>query len=543
MRVKLRPGTHFVPTARGLHCARGERAFVLAVPPAVARLLDDRLGELTDGVDTDTLADSAGAPAAALLRRTLAALLAEDVLFDPDLAGGPVPDAHTALRHADTLAHLEQHCAQPYAAFAALRGAETAVVGAGPAARSAARSLTALGAGAVPGRPGPRTTAAVVSADDPDRLRAQAAALAPGTPWVPVLTAAGHAVVGPVLDGPAAVEPFLARACRVGAWCRVDPVGRAPALAAATLAGALAARRLLDLLGATGADPGALRIIHGRTLHTTDCPAEPPPSALRPGEPPDVTVLTEPWLGPGRWREDLALPQLPFRLAAIESLTLPGRPVLTGWGTDPQDARRDALLGLLRAQAAATAAAPTAAAPVAAAGTSEQRWLLDGLLRLLGAEAAAWSALPWPEVDGPRTRALRRALTDYHDQPVRLRRHPLPGTAWCLVEAVDPADGRRLAAQWGPNAPAAAQAALARALAVLQQGKHTATPDPAIGTRALEWAAPAELTALWAALHTPAVLRGRTPGHRRCPDDAVLGPLPLPCGPVWLTDPDPLEDA
>lgn len=553
--MKLRPGAHFVPVARGLYCARAGRSFVLAAPPPLQRLLDDRLGELTDGADAADLLRSVDEPAERVaLRQVLAALLAQDLLFDLDRAGGPAPGPETAERYGGALAHYEEHCAEPYAAFAALRAAEVAVLGEGPAARSATRGLLNLGVGTVTDRPGPRTAAAVLAVAAPVELSELAALLPADTPYIPVPAGDGHQVVGPLLRGVAEARAFKAAAERAAAWSRSHPAGRAPALHAATLAGSLAARSLLDHLGTTALDTPDLHLIHGRTLQTTSHPftlpqAGPrwspatrptltarPANADAPDDPADSAPLTTQWSGLGRWRDDLDLPQLPFRLAALEAVVLPGRPVLVGWGTEAEDARRDALLRLLRATA--EDARPDAAHPgTAAAGTTSQRWRLDGLLRVLAAEEADdWSQVPWSELATPLARSLGRALTHYFDRPALLHRRTLPGTDWTLVEATDADTGERLARQWGPSAQAAAQAALARALAGLQQDK-AALPAATVGTRALEWAGPTELTALGAALRSPDVLRGRTLHARRLATDPVLGPLPFPCGLIWLADP------
>ncbi|MFC9328297.1 hypothetical protein [Kitasatospora sp. NPDC057015] len=552
MRVKLRPGAHFVPVARGLYCARGDRTFVLAAPPTLQRLLDDRLGELTDGADAADLLGSVGEPAERVaLRQVLAALLGQGLLFDLDRAGGPVPDPETAERYGDALAHYEEHCTEPYAAFAALRAAEVAVLGEGPAARSATRGLLNLGVGTVTGRPGPRTAAAVLVAAAPEELSGLAALLPADTPYLPAAAGDGHQIVGPVLRGVPQARAFRAAAERAAAWSRRHPAGRAPALHAATLAGSLAARGLLDHLGATGLDTPELHLVHGRTLRTTLHPFTVRPAGPRwspgtqpapaeaddPPTPADRTpdeLLTTPWSGLGQWRDDLDLPQLPFRLAAVEAVALPGQPVLVGWGTEPEDARRDALLRLLRATT--EDARPDPAHPgTAAAGTTPERWLLDGLLRVLAAEAPDdGPPLPGSDLATPLARSLVRALTDYFDHPALLTHRTLPDTGWALVTVTHADTGERLAREWGPSAQAAAQAALARALAGLQHGRAALAT---VGTRALEWADPAELTALDAALRAPEVLRGRAVHARRLTADPVLGPVPLPCGLIWLADP------
>ncbi|MEV7771788.1 hypothetical protein [Kitasatospora sp. NPDC086791] len=593
MRARLRPGTHFLPTTKGLRCLRGEHSVLLAGPPALHRLVDGLLAELCDGADTDTLVARLGDESARpVLDRLLHALVEHGLMFDLD-AGGPVPDPATAARFEDVLAHLEEHCADPYAAFARLRRAGVRVLGdtpeGAPAVASAVRSLAAHAIGA--GEPGadaigtdepgtdepgtdepePLPDAAIAVVRDPADLPAQLAALPPGTPYVPVLTAPGRILVGPVLPAGERAERFEHAVARADAWRELDPLGPPPARLGAALAGALAARRLLDLLAGTGRDDGALLLVHGRTAETTRIDLAPAPAQaatevdltihqlLDVETHPDPTAeslavaaerLTTPWTGLARGPEPGDTPVLPFHLAAFHPLAPPAAGPLTGWGTDPAEARTDGLLRVLRHTVAADplAARPPAADPPAApwspgAGTGAHRWLLDGLLRLIGREltlAHAGSALSWEQLP-PAARGRWRALDDWYDRPSVLLGHTAPGLDWCVV-SVRAADGEVLAAEWGPSPATAAHHALGEALAGLQRGAKPGPPGaafPVTGTRALEHTAADRLGGLFDRLTGSSPLAGRTVAARRLSADPAAGPLPdaLACGRVWLAEP------
>ncbi|MFE1322078.1 hypothetical protein [Kitasatospora phosalacinea] len=289
MRVKLRPGTHFAPVRQGVYVTKGGESFVLAGPPVLYTVLDSRLAELTDGTDVDALVAAFGDESARpVLDRVLRALLDRDVLLDLDALTTPAPDPATAARHAETLAHLEAHSPDPYRDFARLRAAKVHVLGGGPAAETAARSLrrhgvtdtsvsatvSADGDGDGTGGSGAVTAVTAdwtVLVTDHEHPSDPPATLPPGTRVVTVHAGPRVAVVAEpdATTDPAALEAAVRRA---EAWTTDDPEAPAPRPLSAVLAGALAARAVLAAL--TGIDPAPRKatVIHGHQLRTARIP-------------------------------------------------------------------------------------------------------------------------------------------------------------------------------------------------------------------------------------------------------------------------------
>ncbi|GAA4839276.1 hypothetical protein [Kitasatospora terrestris] len=549
MRVKLRPDTHYAPVPQGLYVARGGREFVLAGPPALYELVDGLLGPLTEGADLDQLTAATGDPAARpVLAHVLGRLLHQDVLLDLDALTVPAPDPQTAAEYADVLAHLETRSVDPYRDFAVLRATTVIVLGTGPAARTAVRTLCAAGVTDLPAQ----------DADGP------ALTLRSAADWaVTVHTEDRYALLG---DGS---EP-AALTGRIAAWLDARPHEAAPTPLSATLAGSLAAHTALDrLLGGPGR-PGPL-LIHGPHLTTSQLPpppartgpewtvlAEPPRSAEpsdvddtadapeRPGtaERPDTAVpdaaailgtlapLTAPWTGlvvPG---DDGPLPQLPVSLATVRPL---GGNLLAAWGRTRAAAVLGAVLHALRALADRDCPPgtqhPTYSVP--AAGSSPTRFLLDGALRLLLPALAAPASVAWEELDSARQRSMWSVLDEWFHRDTTLTVRRLDGTDWQLAEVTD-TTGELRAAAWGDNRSAALEAALTAAVAQAQADPETrarlaaagpATPAEEL-TGAQAEAALMQLTARLAAHgHT---LRAVVRTH-----DPVLGPLPTTAGRVW----------
>ncbi|MBN0048023.1 hypothetical protein JS756_28715 [Streptomyces actuosus] len=292
-RVKLRPGAHLAPVARGVHISHTRRSFVLGGPPALFALLDRHLGPLSDGTCLDDLvAADASEQARPVLAHVLRTLLDQGVLLDLDALDTPEPDPGTAERYADVLAFLEDHSDDPYGVFAALRSATVEVRGSGPAVPALLRGLAAHGVERVrvlpdvpaseeaeaPGagepatgeqRPGgsqtgesgagraPDVAVLVADADQPggpDETEVWRAASTAGHPCVVVVARADLAAVatpgprGPAADPEAALE-------RAASWAALEPDGRTPRPMSAVLAGALAARACVEVLTGIGTDP------------------------------------------------------------------------------------------------------------------------------------------------------------------------------------------------------------------------------------------------------------------------------------------------
>ncbi|MFD7731859.1 hypothetical protein ACFV6F_15910 [Kitasatospora phosalacinea] len=571
MRVKLRPGTHFAPVQQGVYVTRGGESFVLAGPPVLYTVLDSRLAELTDGTDVDALVAAFGNESARpVLDRVLRALLDRDVLLDLDALTTPAPDPATAARHAETLAYLEAHSPDPYRDFARLRAAKVRVLGGGPAAETAARSLRRHG-----------VTDTTVSADGTGASEAAAdwtvlvtdhehpsdppALPPPGTRTVTVHAGPRVAVVAEPDDttDPAALRAAVRRA---EAWTADDPEAPAPRPLGAVLAGALAARAVLA--GLTGIDPAPRRatVIHGHQLRTARIPLPETPAAAGPavedgapaeavgrdadaaaatggpagaptedGELPGAqdllaawAPLTARWTGPMRLGRDLDLDQLPFALETVDLLTGPAPVRVAGWGTDRGAAGVAALL----------AAARRMAGPEGAAGTTEERWLLDGALRQLGTELLLdrpGEPLGWDGLGSTEGRTLLGLLESWFGRTVELAHRRCPVLDWSLVTVTEQ-DGTVAATEWGDTPAAAARAALTTAVARAQADPEVRAlfAERPVGTGTLENCPAATVRSALDRLRTAPATRSRTLRARRLTHDPVAGPLPLHCGPVRL---------
>ncbi|MGA5702760.1 hypothetical protein [Peterkaempfera bronchialis] len=566
MRVKLRPGSHFAPTEQGLYCRFHGSSFVLRGPSEVFRLFDSHLGALTDGTDLDALIATEQPSAAAVLRGIVGRLLERGLMLDLDTAGGPVPDAATAARHEDLLSHLEEHCARPYEVFAEVRAARVAVRGGGPAAAALTRALESFGIGLAEGADPARLTVLIDDVEAPADLLAVAASLSGPGGLLPLVADEERIVVGPVLDGAGGLPGFASAVERVALWNRTDPAAPPPRPVGAVLAGSLAARRVLDRL--TGiAETDDLLVVHGHTASVTTVPFTPPPPGphrrpltgrdLEPAAVPipadasadtdsdgeaAAALLTAPWRGTARWLEPAAGTGRPIATAALRPVAAAPHGPLLGWGGSQAAARRDAVLALLRAQAAmaddgpATPGPPLGAPWTAAAGTSTAHLVLDGVLRLLATEAPAAAPerqVRWQDLGSSPARALWSALDDYHGSPVELTERRLPGLDWSLVCCQDRRTGDLVSAEWGPTTPTAAHAALGTAfVTALHHGEKA--PPPTAGAWCVELLPVRALHRLLGQVREGTAVGGRRIGGRLVTVDPVFGRHPLPSGRIWL---------
>ncbi|MGW7610857.1 hypothetical protein ACWGKW_26975 [Streptomyces sp. NPDC054766] len=577
MRVKLRPGTHFAPVRQGVHVARDGESFVLAGPPTLYTVLDSRLAELSDGTDVDALVAAFGSESARpALDRILRTLVDRDVLLDLDALTTPAPDGATAARYAETLAYLEAHSPDPYGDFARLRGARVRVLGSGPAAETAARSLrrhgvadtVAFSDGFEPVDPG-----WAVLITDHEHPSGPPAALPPGTRVVAV-HAGEHVALVAELDDATGTAAFEAAVHRAAAWVAGDPEAGAPRPLSAVLAGALAARAVLAGLTDLDRSPRRATVIHGRQLRTTRIPlpdgpaaqdgpaGDHVPAAARPPSAPagslgtsgdgeglgvpvlpteDVdppgteklltawTPLTTRWTGLVRRGRDLDLDQLPLCLETVELLTGPAPARAAGWGPDRAAAGVGALL----------AAARRLAGPDGAAGTTEGRWLLDGVLRQLGAElllGRPGDRLGWDGLGSTEGRTLFGLLESWFDRTVELTHRQCPLSDWLLVTVTEQ-DGTVAATEWGDTPATATRSALAAAVARAQADPEVRAllAEQPVGTSVLETCSVTAVRSALSRLGTEPAVRGRTVRARRLTHDPVTGQLPLHCGPVRLS--------
>jgi len=525
MSIKLRPGTHYTRVDQGVAFAQRNTSFVLKGPASLYDLIDVNLDQLLTGTDAAGMADTVGNPAAApLFERIIDALRERDVLLDTEVLDAP-PPVDEMQRFGATLAYCESMCRDPYRSFAALRAARVTVTGTGPAIAPLIRSLTDMGVGSTL-RQGPSDlTVRIQDVDEPAAIPQ-----GPGR-VVTVVTTATVAVVGPVTPSPDTWTPALAR--RAAHWASLDPTLAAPQPLSAVLAGALAARAVLDhLLGIAG--PAMASIVHGRLLETTQIAAARPelPAVIQisPVDPAGAVLahtapMTARFSGPLCRGSDEDLPQLPLSLATARAVE--GGDRLVGWGTDRGAAGLDVLLRATRARTgSAPGAVPSGA--VAAAGMTAGRADLDGLLRMIGAGllVTPGEQIGWEQVPASRPRALWSVLEDHFGARVRLTAHAWRGGPWVLVTARDGGGIRSM--QWGFSLASAVFCALGEVLMQIQQLGACADP---MGTHVLAWAPEAAIAEGLAAGRST----GRSWQSANAAPDEVLGDLPIRTGWTWWT--------
>ncbi|MFF8872430.1 hypothetical protein [Streptomyces massasporeus] len=345
-----------------------------------------------------------------------------------------------------------------------------------------------------------------------------------GTLHVPVLLGPGPVLVGPVGVAPGVWEVFRDRA---RAWADAEGVEPATGPIAHSLAGALAAQLLTDIL--TGvAEPGEAHVVHGPDLtadrvtvtgapvseavavRLADTPAGPLPD---PEDALDAAgVLTARWTGLFASAQGEELPQMPLALRAAEHRA-DRTGTVTAWAAHQETATIAAALAALRDRVTDASGTP-------AAGLTREGWLLDGALRRLARTDDDVLDTDAPlHAEGRRIAAELRALLGGAEPVLAVSRYA--GVGWPLAEVT--VDGRPLGAGWGPTAAEATYAALCTALAVAQTGGTT----DRLSTDALLTADGTTRAALRAQLTARAVHEGHS-----LRTDPVLGELPFWHGPV-----------
>ncbi|MFD7243060.1 hypothetical protein [Streptomyces massasporeus] len=345
-----------------------------------------------------------------------------------------------------------------------------------------------------------------------------------GTLHVPVLLGPGPVLVGPVGVAPGVWEVFRDRA---RAWADAEGVEPATGPIAHSLAGALAAQLLTDIL--TGvAEPGEAHVVHGPDLtadrvtvtgapvseavavRLADTPAGPLPD---PEDALDAAgVLTARWTGLFASAQGEDLPQMPLALRAAEHRA-DRTGTVTAWAAHQETATIAAALAALRDRVTDASGTP-------AAGLTREGWLLDGALRRLARTDDDVLDTDAPlHAEGRRIAAELRALLGGAEPVLAVSRYA--GVGWPLAEVT--VDERPLGAGWGPTAAEATYAALCTALAVAQTGGTT----DRLSTDALLTADDTTRAALRAQLTARAVHEGLS-----LRTDPVLGELPFWHGPV-----------
>ncbi|MFP8884827.1 hypothetical protein [Streptomyces mangrovi] len=602
MRMKARPYLHYAPVPGGVYLSGAGTQFAMRGPEALFKVVDVCVPLLEDGVTEDELVAALGSERARPVVRKLAdGLRGHGMLLDLDALTVPEPPREVRERHPEALAWLESVSDDPYALFERFRDARILLCGPPAVVLPAARGLARAGARRlVLASPDPDAVAAtalrlgaeVLPGSSRDLARAAGEAdavlyhreesgtapdgesgadwLPDGVPVVAVRTAGPLVLAGPAVRDRAARGVWPALDVRAQAWAaggkselaggKSEPAGGEPAArpAADALAGALAGQALFEAL-TEGATPGEAHVLHGAEVAAervlVPSPADPvrPPRALADAAPADapepqdavrsVTAVATPWTGLFALTAGDDLPQMPLALREAEYRAgRTGRVV--AWAHDQRTATVATGLEALRGLA------PARPEAVPAAGLTEERWLLDGALRLLAADARP-PAPPAAAEHGteqrqereqewrrdPETVRILHGLAEHGPADVRVRLLHVPGLDWRLCRAEITGSGEPPALAWGPDGAGAAQAALGTILARVQvrrlRGADAAAgTSPGVRTDALALSG-AEAVALLreqvAAYAAAAGVRYLGVCHRA---DPVLGELPVWYGPV-----------
>ncbi|WNM34722.1 hypothetical protein RKE30_32305 [Streptomyces sp. Li-HN-5-11] len=550
MRMRARPYLHCAPVPGGVYFSGARTQFVLKGWDQLFKVADVCVPLLERGTTEDELVAALGTERARpVVRRLTNGLRDHGMLLDEDALSGVEPSAEDRERYAGSLAYLESVCAEPYAVFARVRAARVAVFGPEDAVRPATRGLGRAGVGEVlaPGAAGldacGEVDAVLLCGTDEElaagRFRVHGAGRVPdGVPLVPVLLGDRALQAGPVVRGADPYPVLSAVRGRVLGWARGEGLGPAARPVADAMIGALAGRLVFDVLAGTEED-GVVHVVHGaelvaervvlgasavaddgpRTLE--DAPAEPAPDADDAVE--RVYALTDRWKGMfTATGTERALPQMPLAVREMEVRTgAAGR--VTVWAPDQRSATVGAALEVLRC------AHPAADGP-GAAGLTQERWLLDGVLRLLADEAEAAPVVP---EESAETARIRRILRDWQPGPLTVRLLHVPGLDWRLAR-VALTDGETLGAAWAPGGDAAIREALSTALARAQVNATRDGGDgiPLLRTDSVNFADDDQVRSLREQAGALAAARGVRFEGRPLRADPALGEIPFWSGPV-----------
>ncbi|MFI6561162.1 hypothetical protein [Streptomyces sp. NPDC050534] len=551
MTMRARPYLHCAPVPGGVYFSGARTQFVLKGWEHLFKVADVCLPLLEQGTTEDELVAALGSERArSVVRQVTQGLREHGMLLEEEMLGGPEPSSADRERYAGSLAYAESVCADPYSAFARLRTARVAVCGQADAARSAARGLGRAGVGEVLM---PEVTAlgacgaldAVLYCGTDDELRAGgfdlhgARRILAGVPVVPVLVHDRVLQAGPVVRGADGDPVPVAVRHRVLGWARGEELGPAARPVADAMIGAIAGQLAVDVLLGIG-EAGAAHVVHGGALvaerillgsptavdglhRLDDAPADAAPDADAAIE--RVNVLTARWKGlytPAATEQTLS--QMPLAVREMELRTgTPGR--VTVWAQDQWCATVGAALEVLRS------CCPAADGASSAAGLTEERWLLDGALRLLADEAEATRT---DVVESEETARIRRILRECRPEPLTVRVLHVPGLDWRLARVRVSDSGQLLGAAWAPDGDAAVREALSTALAAaqVQATRGGEAGLPLLRTDAVNIADQQEIHSLRTQLARLAAARDVSfQGHSRRADHA-LGDLPFWCGPV-----------
>lgn len=302
-RVRLRPGMHYAPIDGGVYFSSARAAFVVKGPRSLFPVVDTCVPLLEDGSDLDGLVAAVGVEAArSLVGRLLGTFNDRGLLLHLDRLSGPEPPPEERDRFPETLAYLEAHCDDPYAAFHRVRTAHALLIGPAEALAPAVRGLLRAGvrqviaacdrpehlarlaarhpqlrllplpAGELPA-PQSEPLADVVVVVSHDEFPSDLLGQLPD--WcltVPVRVGKDLAIVGPAVGPAAAANAGQLRSAvaaeglwaRAGDWQTLDGGELLVQPSGELLAGALAGQAALDALA--GLNPGRVHLVHGPDL-------------------------------------------------------------------------------------------------------------------------------------------------------------------------------------------------------------------------------------------------------------------------------------
>jgi hypothetical protein len=508
MRLKARTHLHYAPVAGGVYFSSARTQFVMRGPEMLFGVVDVCVSLLEAGATEDemvaALRSERSRPVVGHLCRELRS---HGMLLDLERLTVGEPTGEVRLRHPEALAHLESISDDPYAVFARLRAATVLLCGPASCVLPAARGLARAGVGLLIlatsqpddvaatahrlgaevvaltceeiGRVGRAVQAVFICGDGKAAgaedfvLGRDGGWLPKGVPVVPVWLDDRVVLAGPALREPAPRNALLALRDRVLIWAGAVADGAVPRPVADALVGALAGQMLFELL-TEGAVAGEAHIVHGADLTTDRIVVQrprPPGGAWRAladadaAATPQVTDVIEAinaisarWTGLFELAGGDYLPQLPLALRRVDYRTAtPG--TVIAWGSDQQAATVHVAVQALRELSTRDG--------IAAAGLTEERWLLDGALRLSTDSAQPLRDIA-PDDLAPDTLRLWRGLRSYEPDPITARLLHIPGVDWHLGRVELTRNGDILGQGWAPSGAEAIHAAIGTALADAQ---------------------------------------------------------------------------
>ncbi|MDN5929466.1 MAG: hypothetical protein L0I24_00100 [Pseudonocardia sp.] len=433
---------------------------------------------LESGATEDQLVDALGSEQARpVVRHLTSGLRAHGMLMATDSFSVAEPPPDVRVRFASSVAYLESTSDDPYAAFATIRAAGVALLGPQAVVGPAARGLTRAGVGTVivldPATDAHDGIHAVLWCvpDGADVWASRPAWIPQHVPIVPVVLHDQVLSAGPVVRDTSGDRVLAEFRRRVLGWAAADGLEPAARPTADALVAALAGQMLFDVLAGVAVD-GTAHVVHGPDLaaerlviggtevqghrrhrlgEVTSTPLPTSTSAVTMAE----SVATR-WTGLFTRADGEDLPQLPLSLREVEYRA--GRTgSVVAWAAEQESAIVCVALEALRQWDPGTRGA---------AGLTEERWLLDGALRLLIDEAHPTDVVTIGDVE-PETLRIWREFTSWTTRQHRVRLLRCTGIDWSLGR-VESLAGACLGQAWACDPDTAVRDALAAALTSVQ---------------------------------------------------------------------------